>query len=125
MAAEDLRFGEHSKRGVFREGCGEDIGEFSLVAGRVQELGAVALCVVEGSPFDVAVAEDCSGQVGVLKVGVGEGAVLEKRAPHGRCGCVDVGEAGVADAGVVQPSTAQGYSAQVQVCLFGSYGPAT
>ena len=70
-------------------------------------------------------AEDCSSQVGVLEADVCEGAVLEKRAPHGCSGGVDAVEAGVADAGVVQPSTAQGYSAQVQVCLFGSYGPAT
>ena len=88
-------------------------------------MGAIARGFVKGDAFHVTVAKDCSSQVGFLKVGLCQGAVLEKRAPHGRCGCVDAVEAGVADAGVVQPSTAQGYSAQVQVCLFGSYGPAT
>ena len=88
-------------------------------------MGAIARGFVKGDAFHVTVAEDCSSQIGFLKVGVGEGAVLEEGTPHGRSNGVDVGEAGVADAGVVQPSTAQGYSAQVQACLFGSYGPAT
>ena len=68
----------------------------------MQELGAVARGFVEGGSFHVAVAEDCSSQVSFLKVGLYQSAVLEKRAPHGRCGCVDAVEAGVADAGVVQ-----------------------
>ena len=106
VAAEDLRFGEHSKRGVFHEGCGEDIGEFSLVAGRVQELGAVPLRLGEGGPFHVAVSKDCACQVGVAEGRVGEGAVLEERALHGGSRSVSAVQVGVDDVGVIQPGTA-------------------
>ena len=95
-----------------------------MVSGCVEELGAVARSFVEGSSFDVAVAEYCSSQVGVLEVGLCQGTVLEKRAPHGRCGCVDAVEAGVADAGVVQASTSERDSSEVEWCLLGSYCPA-
>ena len=90
----------------------------------MQELGAVARGFVEGGSFHVTVAEDCARQVSVLEVGVAQGAVLEKRAPHGRCGCVDAIEAGVADAGVVQAGTLERDSSQVKWCLLGSYCPA-
>ena len=69
-------------------------------------------------------AEDCSSQVGVLEVGVAEGAVLEEGAPHGRSGGVDAIEAGVADAGVVQAGTLERDPSQVEWCLLGSYCPA-
>ena len=124
MAAEDLRFGEHTKRGVFRWGRGEDIGEFLLEAARVQELCAVAPGFVEGSPVQVAVAEDCARQVGVLEVGVAQGAVLEEGPPHGRTGGVDAVKAGVADAGVVQAGTPERDPSQFEWCLLGSYCPA-
>ena len=90
----------------------------------MEELGAVARGFVEGCPVQVAVAEDCSSQVGVLEVGLCQGAVLEKRAPHGRCGCVDAIEAGVADAGVVQAGFLERDPSQVEWCLLGSDGPA-
>ena len=90
----------------------------------MEELCAVARGFIEGSPVQVAVAEDCASQVSVLEVGVAQGAVLEKRAPHGRCGCVDAIEAGVADAGVVQAGTPERDPSQVDGCLLGSYGPA-
>ena len=61
VAAEDLCFGEKAKPVVLREGCGQDVGEFQAVAGRVEELGAIALAFVEGGSFHVAVAEDRSG----------------------------------------------------------------
>ena len=81
---------------------------------------AVARGFVEGSPVQVTVAEDCARQVGVLEVGVAQGAVLEEGAPHGRCGCVDSIEAGVADAGVVQAGTPERDPSQVEWCLLGS-----
>ena len=90
----------------------------------MQELGAVARGFVEGSPVQVAVAEDCARQVGFLKVGLCQGAVLEKRAPHGRCGCVDAIEASAADTGVVQAGTLERDPSQVEWCLLGSYCPA-
>ena len=61
VAAEDLRFGEKTKPVVLREGCGQDVGEFQAVAGRVEELGAIAYAFVEGGSFQVAVTEDRSG----------------------------------------------------------------
>ena len=90
----------------------------------MQELCAVARGFVEGCPVQVAVAEDCARQVGFLEVGVAQGTVLEKRAPHGRCGCVDAIEAGAADAGVVQAGTPERDSSEVEWCLLGSYCPA-
>ena len=90
----------------------------------MQELGAVARGFVEGSSFDVAVAEDCARQVGVLEVGLCQGAVLEEDPPHGRSGCVDAIEAGAADAGVVQAGTPERDPSQVDGCLLGSYCPA-
>ena len=90
----------------------------------MEELCAVARGFVEGSPFHVTVAEDCARQVGFLEVGVAQGAVLEKRALHGRCGCVDAIEAGAADAGVVQAGTPERDSSEVEWCLLGSYCPA-
>ena len=86
----------------------------------MEELGAVARGFVEGSPVQVTVAEDCARQVGVLEVGVAQSAVLEKRAPHGRCGCVNAVEAGAADAGVVQAGTPERDPSQVEWCLLGS-----
>ena len=90
----------------------------------MQKLRAVTRGFVEGSPVQVTVAEDCSSQVGFLEVGVAQSAVLEKRAPHGRCGCVDAIEAGAADAGVVQAGTPERDPSQVEWCLLGSYCPA-
>ena len=90
----------------------------------MEELGAVARGFVKGDTFHVAVAEDCSSQVGVLEVGVAQGAVLEEGAPHGRCGCVDAIEAGVADVGVVQAGTPERDPSEVEWCLLGSYCPA-
>ena len=90
----------------------------------MEELRAVARGFVEGSPVQVAVAEDCARQVGVLEVGLCQGAVLEKRAPHGRRGCVDAVEAGAADVGVVQAGTPERDPSQVEWCLLRSYCPA-
>ena len=87
-------------------------------------MGAVARGFVKGDAFHVTVAEDCSSQVGVLEVGLCQGAVLEKRAPHGRCGCVDAVEAGMADAGVVQAGTSERDSSEVKGCRLVSDGPA-
>ena len=90
----------------------------------MQELGAVARGFVKGDAFHVTVAEDCARQVGVLEVGVAQGAVLEEGPPHGRTGGVDAVKAGVADAGIIQPGPPERDSSQVEGCLLGSYCPA-
>ena len=106
------------------EGCGQDVGEFQAVAGRVEELGAIAHAFVEGGSFHVAVAEDRSGQVGFLEVGFCQGAVLEERALHGGSGGIGTVDVGMADVGVVQAGTSERDPSEVECCRLVSDGPA-